>query len=228
MYDEFEAGVNELEVAEPTEQVETTEEVEQEEPQAENEEVAEPQKTVQDAETNAHYAEIRRRAEQEAKDKATREFTGGQFNTYAEYQQALQMQQWEQQGKDPELEMVKQEVAEWKREKTLLTQREALKEEPFFSEWLPDIERMVQERPDVFDYDIAYTIMARQHLRDVVAQAAKQSEQKTLQNVIDRNKKQVETTADAGHVSKIDVNALDDKALEELAQRALRGERIVL
>lgn len=73
-----------------------TEQVPTEPVNAGQQEVATPQedKPVQDAQTNAQFAAVRRQAEKEARDNVIKEMYGDQgINSYEEYQQALRAQQ---------------------------------------------------------------------------------------------------------------------------------------
>ena len=88
------AGAEEVVTPQETEQVETTTEP----VNAGKEEVTTltvETKPVQDSETNAKFAEVRRKAESEARDKVISEMYGEEYgiHTYADYQKALAEQQ---------------------------------------------------------------------------------------------------------------------------------------
>lgn len=238
MEEVFETGANGLEVADPAteqqEQTQTQQDEQVQETSVETAEVADPQKPVQDPETNAKFAELRRRIEAETRDKMIRELSNGQFSSWAEYQAAVEAQQRAQEAEEMGLPAefyerfatLEAKLNAVEQEKTMIQQDAALQKEPFYSEWRDEVHSLAGQLG--VDLETAYTLMVRQKLPEIIAQTTKQGEQKTLQSVIDRNKKQIESTADAGHVSKIDVNSLSDKDLDDLAERALRGERIVL
>lgn len=169
-------GENVSEVAEPTEQVESQEQVEQE--SVTTEEVAEPQheKSVQDAETNAMFAKVRREAEQKAAQKAKDDMIAEMYGeshgiyTYADYQLVLQRQKWQEEGKDPEvqekLQSLENKVNTYERLITNAEQKSALKDQPFFNEWANDVEVMADKIGS--DLDVAYTIKLREEMPNII------------------------------------------------------------
>lgn len=109
-------SAEQVEVVTPQEEsTESTQTIEQSEPETSvTEEVAEPQqeKPVQSKEDNARFAEVRRKAEAEARDKLISEMYGDShgIHSYADYQQAVEQQaeaerraQLQEQGIDPSI-----------------------------------------------------------------------------------------------------------------------------
>jgi hypothetical protein len=185
-------GVNEVEVAEQPQNEEVTEQVQ---PQAETEEIATPQsKPVQDAETNAQFARVRREAEQRAKDQLIAEMYGDQgIRTYAEYQQALQRQKMaqeaEQKGIDPEFynqfKTLEQKLNSYEQEKTLLQQDQQLANDPKYGEiykqWKGEVVELAQKYN--VDYDTAFTFLTREKLPDLINNAKTKAEQSAIQKI---------------------------------------------
>lgn len=180
-------GVNEVEVAEQPQETEQVQE-------SVTEEVAEPQKPVQDAETNAQFARVRREAEQRARDSVIAEMYGDQgITTYAEYQQALQRQRMEQEaqqkGIDPEFynqfKTLEQKLNSYEQEKTLLQQDSQLANDPKYGEiykqWKGEVVELAQKYN--VDYDTAFTFLTREKLPDLINNAKTKAEQSAIQKI---------------------------------------------
>lgn len=187
--EEMNISENTQEVAEPVESQET-EQVQE----SVTEEVAEPQKPVQDAETNAQFARVRREAEQKARDSVIAELYGDQgIRTYAEYQQALQRQRMaqeaEQRGIDPEFynqfKTLEQKLNSYEQEKTLLQQDQQLANDPKYGEiykqWKGEVVELSQKYN--VDYDTAFTFLTREKLPDLINNAKTQAEQTAIQKI---------------------------------------------
>ena len=239
--DENEQGVTESEVAdlaeETTETMETTDTTDT----GVTEEVAEPAKQTQ--EDNSKFANMRRESDsyrkqaQEA-DQLMSEMYGASHNIHSvkEYRAAVAQQKQNEEaqakGVDPQLysqfNSMQARLNAMESEKTLSAQDTQLSNDPkngeLYKEWRDEIHSIASEHN--VDYDIAFTYLVRERLSDLMSKSSQKAEQKTLSNVINRSKKQVETGNEGGLSGKIDVNSLTDAQMDDMEQRAMRGEKI--
>jgi len=191
-------------IAEPVENVEPqeTEQTEQVEQSTESEtgEVANStveEKPVQSKEENSKFAQIRREAEQKARDKTIAEM-GMQWKdkpitTYSEYQSALNeqkaQQEAEQKGIDPEFytqfKNMEQKLNSIEMEKTLMAQDQQLSNDPkvgsLYKEWKSDVKDIAEQYK--VDLDTAFTILTRERIADVMNKQKIQGEQSAIQGL---------------------------------------------
>lgn len=162
-----------------------------------------PTKPVQSAEENARYAEVRRTAEQRAKDAVIAEMgyvnpvTGQSIKTYSEFQQVLKDQQFkEQHGIDPNEvrplfdEWKKsdpdfQELSNLKQEKIFMEQDNTLKNDPIkgdlYKQWEADVK--TQAKTLGCDLNTAFLLMLDTKLGDVLTGAKSKAEQAAIQKI---------------------------------------------
>ncbi|MDF2800783.1 MAG: hypothetical protein K0S61_686 [Anaerocolumna sp.] len=220
------------EIAEQLKQVEPTESV--------TEEVAEPQqeqqKTVQDAQTNAMFAKIRREAEQKAKDNMISEMYGQThgIHTYAEYQRAVQeqkrQQEAEQKGIDPQfynqfMEM-QEKLNSIEKEKTFIEQEAQLTSDPevghLYTQWKDDVKSVSKE----FNVDLntAFTLILRQNLGSILGQTSQKAQQETIQKINNNATSSPGGLSSEATHTKESVSKMSTKDFKELQNRVLRGE----
>ena len=239
--DENEQGVIEQDFAEPVEQEETTDTTdttETEETEAVTEE--EPKQSQED---NAKFANMRRetdsyRKQAQEADELMSQMYGESHNIHSvrEYKAAMEKQsqaeEAERQNVNPDfyskVNNMQSELNAMRQEKALSAQDTQLSNDPkngeLYKEWRDEIHGIASEHN--VDYDIAFTYLVRERISDLMSKSSQKAEQKTLSNVINRGKKQVETGGEGGTSGKIDVNSLTDKQMEDIEERAMRGEKI--
>ena len=245
----IEQSANTTEVAGPSTEVETPE---TQEPSENNSEVAD-QKPVQDAETNARFAEQRRNQEaNEYKTKATTyeqnlnriaQFAGYQSHDEmikaieeAERQQQIQ-QEAQRLGIDENaykqhFEPVNSELTQLKSE--LETLRKAEQQRVVEQE----IESLKQKYADFGDYEEkvfqvaiekGYTLEDAYKVAtydDRLAKVAREKEQEVLAKVTGRDEKQVLGSNDQPNSTKFDPGKMSFEEIENFSKRARMGERI--
>ena len=242
--DENEQGVTELDTAdlaeETIETTDTTDTTETEETEGITEEVAKPKQSQED---NSKFANMRRESDsyrkqaQEA-DQLMSEMYGASHNIHSvkEYRAAeAQQRQTEEagaKGMDPQIysqfNSMQARLNAMESEKNLSAQDTQLSNDPkngeLYKEWRDEIHEIAQQHN--VDYDIAFTYLVRERISDLMSKSSQKAEQKTLSNVINRSKKQVEAGGEGGLTGKIDVNSLTDAQMDDMEQRAMRGEKI--
>lgn len=250
MEEMFEQSANSVEVAEPQEEViETTQK------ESENTSEVADQKPVQDAETNARYAEQRRNQEvNEYKSKASTYEQNlnriAQFAGYSSHdemilaiEQAEKQQQIEQEAerlginKDAykqHFEPVNNELSQLKTE--LETLRAAEQQRAVEAE----LNSLRQKFPDFGDYEEkvfnvaiekGYTLEDAYKIAtydDRLAKIAREKEQEVLAKVTGRDEKQVLASNDQPNNVQFDPSNMSLAEIEQLSQRVKRGERISL
>jgi hypothetical protein len=212
-----------------TEQVETTESVQGE---TANSTVEKP---VQDAQTNAQYAKIRREAEQRAKDAVIAELYSSQgINTYADYQKAIQEQQRQQEaqqkGIDPEFygqfKSMEEKLNAIEREKTMLQQEQTLSNDPkvgqLFNEWKTEVKGLAQQYN--VDLDTAFTILARERIADVMASQRTKAEQEAIKGLQQNAQTTPGSIRQGGEHLKNNIKDMPSKDFNSLVQKVLNGE----
>ena len=242
--DENEQGVMESEVADLTEETidttDTTDTTETEETEGVTEAIAEPKQSQED---NSKFANMRRESDsyrkqaQEA-DQLMSEMYGASHNIHSvkEYRAAVaqqkQTEEAQAKGVDPQIysqfNSMQARLNAMESEKTLSSQDAQLSNDPkngeLYKEWRDEIHSIASEHN--VDYDIAFTYLVRERLSELMSKSSQKVEQKTLSNIINRSKKQVETGGESGLTGKIDVNSLTDAQMDDMEQRAMRGEKI--
>ena len=239
--DENEQGVTESEVADLTEETTETTDTTDTTDTGVTEEVAEPAKQTQ--EDNSKFANMRRENESSRKqvqeaDELIASMYGAShgIRSVREYKQAMaqqkQTEEAQAKGIDPQIysqfNSMQARLNAMESEKTLSAQDAQLSNDPkngeLYKEWRDEIHSIAAEHN--VDYDIAFTYLVRERLSDLMSKSSQKAEQKTLSNVINRSKKQVETGGEGGLTGKIDVNSLTDAQMDDMEQRAMRGEKI--
>ena len=239
--DENEQGVTESEVADLTEETTETTDTTDTTDTGVTGEVAEPAKQTQ--EDNSKFANMRRESDsyrkqaQEA-DQLMSEIYGQSHNIHSvrDYRAAVaqqkQTEEAEAKGIDPQIysqfSSMQARLSAMESEKTLSAQDAQLSNDPkngeLYKEWRDEIHEIAKTYNS--DYDTAFTLLVRERLTDLMSKSSQKAEQKTLSNVINRSKKQVETGSEGGLTGKIDVNSLTDAQMDDMEQRAMRGEKI--
>ena len=240
--DENEQGVTGLEVADLTEETtETTDTTDTTDEGVTEQEAAETAKQSQ--EDNSKFANMRRESDgyrkqaQEA-DQLMSEMYGTSHNIHSvrEYKAAMasqrQTEEAEAKGMDPQIysqfNSMQARLNAMESEKTLSAQDTQLSNDPkngeLYKEWRDEIHEIAKMYNS--DYDTAFTLLVRERLTDLMSKSSQKAEQKTLSNVINRSKRQVETGGEGGLTGKIDVNSLTDAQMDDMEQRAMRGEKI--
>ncbi|MEK3819683.1 hypothetical protein MKY20_11510 [Cytobacillus sp. FSL W8-0315] len=251
--EELEQSVNTAEVAEPSTVVtETPEVVETQEPGVNDSEVAD-QKPVQDAETNARYAEMRRNQEiNEFKTKAsTYEENLNRIARYAGYEshdemikaveEAERQQQIQQEAQrlginedayKQHFEPVNSKMGELEKELETLRTKEKMREVE------TELKTLSEKYPDFSEYEEkVFTVAAEKGYSledaykiatydDRLAKVAREKEQEVLAKVTGRDEKQVLASNDQPNNTKFDPNSMSLEEIEALSRRARLGERI--
>lgn len=149
------------------------------EPSANTPEPAEPvqEKPVQDPETNARFADVRRRAETEARDNIIKEVYGDQgITTYEQYQEAVARQNAINEGKDPEVYALQQRLDTMERNSVLTQQEKILADQPYFKEWQNEIK--AEADANGVDYETVYTVKLAKEMPNILKKF--DEEKKTL------------------------------------------------
>ncbi|MFW9968628.1 MAG: hypothetical protein ACFFDF_00410 [Candidatus Odinarchaeota archaeon] len=202
-----------------------------------NEEVATSQKNekiVQDAETNAKFADVRRKTEQETRDKLISEMYGESHNihTYADYQKALEKQKEDEEVKqyasnnymtedqarkelerDKEIQSLRQEVNKTKFMSTIDEQKKALKDKPFFSELESDIDNLIKDTINSgqsVDVETAYKYLCGEKLPELLENAKTNASKSTIADIQDVRRRGGVVKSDGGaddvDISDVDLN----------------------
>lgn len=239
-------SVNTMEAAEPLEnnqEIQNTEEIEQVEPtQNANEEVVAPQvdnKPVQDAQTNALYAKIRReaeqKAEQRAKDQVIAEMYGNQgITTYEQYQKAIQEQQRQQQaqqmGVDPkfynQFMQMQDKLNSIEREKSFMQQEQQFMSDPIkgplYNQWKSDIQDLAGNYN--VDLQTAFSILLTDRIGDILGQAQKNVQQETIKKLNNNATTSPGGLGSEATSTKQNISQMSSKDFKELVDKATRGE----
>ncbi len=249
----FESSENMTEVAEPsTEVTEAPEVTETQEPGVNDSEVAD-QKPVQDAETNARYAEMRRNQEiNEFKTKAsTYEENLNRIARYAGYsshdemikaiEEAEKQQQIQQEAQrlginedayKQHFEPVNSKVSALEQELESLRAKERNREvETELNTLKEKYSDFAEYEEKVFNVAIekGYTLEDAYKIAtydDRLAKIAREKEQEVLAKVTGRDERQVLASNDQPNNTKFDPNSMSLEEIEALSRRARSGERI--
>lgn len=237
MSEEFQ-GANAPEVAEPV----TQEPVEQATPSVNEPEVAAPvEKPVQDAQTNARFADIRRRAEQEARDNVIKELYGEQgITSYDQYQQAKadyeQQQrdnQLRQQGIDPDLinQLLEHHPdIQWARE----MQSKQAEENKFqaeaneFFDMFKDVDPATIQ-PEVWRLKADKGLsLVDAYMRVNWGKQVTQGEQQAVQKLMQNAQSSPGALSQGGNVQDTSISKMSKADFQKLQDQVLRGERRTL
>lgn len=249
--EELEQSANTTEVAEPSSEVVETPEATQETSEN-NSEVAD-QKPVQDAETNAHYAEMRRNQEvNDYKTKAsTYEENLNRIARYAGYeshdemikaieeaekQQVIQKESQRlginEEAYKQHFEPVNSKVSELEKELEDLRTKERVREiESELNTLKEKYQDFSEYEEKVFNVaaEKGYSLEDAYKLAtydDRLAKIAREKEQEVLAKVTGRDEKQVLASNDQPNNTKFDPNSMSFEEIEALSRRARLGERI--
>lgn len=211
-----------------------------------NEEVAEPQeKPVQSQEENALFAKMRRenearvrQAQIEARDNMIAEmgmeWNGQPIRTYDEYQKALKekqlMEEAQQRGIDPkayaETQLLREEVASYRRESLLTQQDYELTSDPdkgaLYNSWKDDIREMADRHG--CDLNTAFSVILTERIGEVLSMNQKKIQNETIAKI---NENQVSTPGSlgaSGEQPSLDAWSMSDNDFETMKAKALRGE----
>lgn len=244
--EEFEQGVTEQEFADTASQEQQTQNQEsQVTEQAQQSEVATP--TVQDRETNAKFAQMRRESEQakQERDSAIAELYGQShgITTWEQYVQAKAQAENERKAQemnvDPkfyqEFEGLKQKLSGYEterqqlqHEKTLIEQDKTLSADPHVGELYTKYKSEVHELAKLSnsDYDIALTLVLRNKIPELLNSTKTSAEQDAVKKLISNSQSSPGSLSQGGETPKSDIKNMSKTDFESMIQRVKRGEQI--
>ena len=242
--EEFEQGVTEQEFAETAGQEQSQTQESQVTEQAQQSEVANP--TVQDRETNARFAQMRRESEQarQERDLAIAEMYGEShgITTWEQYVQAKAQAETERKAQqmnvDPkfyqEFEGLKQKLSGYEterqqlqHEKTLIEQDKTLSTDPHVGELYTKYKSEVHELAKLSnsDYDIALTLLLRNKLPELLNSTKTSAEQEAVNKLINNSTSSPGSLSQGAESQKSSVYSLSSDDFAKLQEQVLRGER---
>lgn len=188
----------------------------------------------QTPEQNAMYANIRREAETRAKDATIRELSGGQFNSYAEYQDYVRQQneaaQAQQLGVDPaflnKVNSLESELT------TLRQEREAnaLANDPvhggYFKQWEGDIKQLAQAAG--CSLRTAYSVMLERNLPNLISGMKTAGQQDAITKLTQTDQTSPGSLSSEAAGSAKSVSNMSKSDFAKLQEEVLRGERKTL
>jgi hypothetical protein len=196
------------------------------------------QKPVQDAQTNAYFAEQRRareaaetRAAQLERDYAyAREYGHMGIYSEADYQKALVEQEAQQKGVDPqfyqEFNQMKNQLDSIQKEKTLLEQETNLRNDPirsqFFKQWEGEVKQMANQFGT--DYRSALAVIIEQRLGDLLNNTQFQAEQSAIQKIRTNAQSSPGALGGIGADHKTGYASLNADEKRKFRESVLRGE----
>jgi len=198
---EMDLAANEEEVAEPQE-VET-EELGEQEVEQEVESQNKPQEEVQEAtrEEITQTQAFARRLKEEKQKAIDAEYERLYSSDYgirskADYDAYITRQKLIEEGKDPELYELKNELESFKHEKKLMQQEEKLNSDPEYGElyksWKPEIKDRIEQVYNAhgikLDYETAFTILYKEKTPQIIKDLKKQLQ------VVEKNTKNAATS----------------------------------
>lgn len=225
--EEFIESVNTEEAAEPQENVQ--------EVSVENSEVAEP-KPVQDKETNAQYAAMRRETEKKAKDAVISEMYGETYgiHTYEDYKAALDKQkaaeEAEKMGVDPDFyqqfNSMKSKLDAIEREKTLLEQDAKMRSDPARGELYKQWESDVKDKAVNYAVDLktAFLLLLDERLPDLLSGTKTKAEQEAVKKILNNAQSSPGALGSEGAEPASSLKNMSDKDFEDLVNKVKRGE----
>lgn len=242
--EEVSTGATEQEIAAPAQET-VTQETQQSQPeQAQQSEVAAP---VQDRETNAAFAQMRREAEQakRERDQAIADIYGQShgITTWDQYQQAKAQaeaeQKAQQMGVDPrfyqEFEGLKQKLNSYEQERqqtayerTLMQQEQSLANDPnvgqLFNTYKDEVKSLAQQAH--CDYDIALTMLLRDKIPQLLNSTKSTAEQDAVKRLINNATSSPGSLSQGGEPPKTDIKSMSKTDFEIMVNRVKRGEKI--
>lgn len=239
--DEF-TTVNDVQVSDEGSQIETTQV--QDTGASEINSAPAEQKPVQDAQTNAMYANIRREAEQRAKDtviaEMNYEYKGQPIKTYAQYQQVLreievekQQEEMRNAGLDPNLvnQVVNQHPAvqwanQFKQQQEQQLQFNAEASELFGM--FPDL-KAEQIQPEVYNLKATKGLsLLDAYLRVNFKNMGTQAEQSAIKKITQNAQTSPGALGTGGEPQTNSIKDMSDTDFRKLQEAVLRGERKTL
>lgn len=192
---------------------------------------------VQTPEMNSQFASIRRRAEQEGRDKFIAnqgyEWNGKPIKTEAEYNQALkeyQMMEYAKQNNvDPqfymEFQSMKEKLHGMEREKTISEQERQFLNDEFRSPIYSEYKDGIHEMADTYGVDIktAYDIYVSDNLETIINNATQKAVNDALRGV-NQNQNTPGGLGSTSETPKISYSNMSDEEFEKHMQKALNGE----
>jgi hypothetical protein len=244
--DEFTQGATETGAAEPSTQTETQATETQQSNPAEGVTEQATAAPVQDRETNAAFAQMRREAEQakRERDQAIADIYGQShgITTWDQYQQAKAQaeaeQKAQQMGVDPrfyqEFEGVKQKLSfyeqqaqQMQHEKTLMQQDQNLSNDPnvgeFYNQYKDEVKTLANAAK--CDYDIALTMLLRDKIPQLLNSTKSTAEQDAVKRLINNSQSSPGALSQGGANQTNSISSMSKSDFAKLQEQVLRGER---
>lgn len=212
-----------------------------------NEEVADPQieKPVQSQEQNALFAKMRRENEARVREAEIRardnmiaemnmEWNGQPIKTYSDYQKAIKekqlMEEAQQRGIDPqaytETQLLREEVASYRRESMLTQQDYELSADPIkgdlYNSWKDDIRQLADTHG--CDLNTAFSVMLTDRIGEVLSMNQKKIQQETISKINENQSSTPGSLGASGEQPSLDAWTMSDNDFEAMKAKALRGE----
>ncbi len=223
------------------------------EPQTTNEEVqttgesvnSEPaaQKPVQDAQTNAQFAEMRRRNEKLQRDyEISKQYGQYGIHTEEDYQAALAEQEAQRMAENPQLLYNKLNTLEQKvtgyeerekalaRKETLLNQEKQLESDPevgdLYKQWKGEVKQLADNAN--VDYETAFSYMLRRNVGQILNSTKTAGQQEAIRSITNNAQTSPGAlSAGAGNV-KPSVYSMSKADFRKMQEEVMRGERKTL
>lgn len=205
-------------------------------------------KPVQDPQTNAAFAQMRRQTEQAQRDRDAliAEIYGQNgITTYEQYQQAKAQAEAEakaqQMNVDPrfyqEVEGLKQQLSSYEqerqsmqRERTLSEQEKNLESDPhvgeLFKQWKGEIKQLADQTGA--DYDVAFTLMLRNKIPDLLNSTKTSAEQDAVKRLINNAQSSPGALGQGAEKPSNSISNMSKSDFAKLQSEVLRGERKTL
>ena len=193
------------------------------------------QKPVQDAQTNAQFAEMRRRNEKLQRDyEIAKQY--GQYGIFTEedYQTALAEQEAQKAGVDPQFYQehvtMKQEFDSMKREKSLMEQENSLRNDPIrgelYKSWESEVKQIASTSQ--VDYRTAFNYLLDKKLPDLLNSQKTAGQQEAIRSITNNAQTSPGAlSAGAGNV-KPSVYSMSKADFRKMQEEVMRGERKTL
>lgn len=194
------------------------------------------QKPVQDSQTNAAFAEMRRQNEKLQRDyDIARQY--GQYGIYTEedYQAALAAQEAQQLGVDPqfyqEFNVMKNQLGSIQREKTLMEQDSNLRSDPIrgelYKSWEGEVKQVSQNAG--VDYRTAFNYLLDKKLPDLLNSQRTSGQQEAIRSITQNAQTSPGALGlNAGNAPKKSIKDMTVKESDDIAARVKRGEKVYL
>lgn len=192
------------------------------------------QSQTQTPEMNAIYASIRRQAENQTKDAVIRELSGGQFNSWAEYQGYIQQQQEaaqaQQMGIDPALlsrfNSLESELTSLRQEREAAALANDSVHGEYYKQWENEIKQLAQAAG--CSIRAAYTAVLESKLPSLINGLKTAGQQDAITKLTQTAQTSPGALGGEPAGAAKSIENMSQKEFDDLMDRVKRGEKITL